>query len=149
MTTNFKVGDRVIFEGVIVGHDRSDDDLPFQVRPLNAPGGESHCVWVHPDAIRSSADVHERDAMLTPETKIPWLEGEPTVARLIEQHHADCARIAELEAELRECHLELSESDEDRSEPFAWWLAGGTDIFLATEFTPDTEHRGEWCPLYR
>lgn len=34
-------------------------------------------------------------------------------------------------------------------EPFAWWLVGGTEIFLASEFTPDTEHRDEWCPLYR
>ena len=34
-------------------------------------------------------------------------------------------------------------------EPFAWWLIGGTDVFLASEYTPDTEHRDEWCPLFR
>lgn len=34
-------------------------------------------------------------------------------------------------------------------QPFAWWLIGGTDIFLASEFTPDSEHQSDWAPLYR
>ena len=33
--------------------------------------------------------------MLTPETKIPWLVGEPTIEDLIEQHHIDSAHIDE------------------------------------------------------
>ena len=35
------------------------------------------------------------------------------------------------------------------AEPFAWWLYGSREIFLASEFAPDTEHRDEWVPLYR
>ena len=50
------------------------------------------------------------------------------------------ARVVELES--------ISTWMETR-EPYAWWLIGGTDVFLASEFTPDTEHRDEWCPLYR
>lgn len=34
-------------------------------------------------------------------------------------------------------------------QPIAWWLFGGTDVFLASEFTPAAEHRDEWVPLYR
>lgn len=44
---------------------------------------------------------------------------------------------------------ECMEDTTTEREPFAWWLVGGTEIFLASEFTPDTEHLGEWCPLYR
>ena len=35
--------------------------------------------------------------MLTPESVIPWLEGKPTVASILEQHQTDSARVAELE----------------------------------------------------
>lgn len=34
------------------------------------------------------------------------------------------------------------------TEPVAWRLVCGTDVFLAAEFTPDAEHRDEWEPLY-
>ena len=37
--------------------------------------------------------------MLTPESVIPWLEGKPTVASILEQHQTDSARVAELEAQ--------------------------------------------------
>jgi hypothetical protein len=42
-----------------------------------------------------------------------------------------------------------SQAKIDRFTPFAWWLVGGTDIFLASEFTPDPERRDDWAPLYR
>jgi hypothetical protein len=42
-----------------------------------------------------------------------------------------------------------SQAKIDRFNPFAWWLVGGTDIFLASEFTPDPAHRDDWAPLYR
>ena len=42
-----------------------------------------------------------------------------------------------------------SQAKIDRFKPFAWHLVGGTDIFLASTFNPDTEHRDEWVPLYR
>ena len=35
--------------------------------------------------------------MLTPESVIPWLEGKPTVASILEQHQTDSARVAELD----------------------------------------------------
>jgi hypothetical protein len=33
-------------------------------------------------------------------------------------------------------------------EPVAWLLTGGTDVYLAAEFSPGLEHEYEWTPLY-
>lgn len=46
--------------------------------------------------------LEKGDSVVTPETKIPWLEGEPTIASLLEQHHTDRARIAQLETGINE-----------------------------------------------
>lgn len=49
-------------------------------------------------------------------------------------------------------HLKLLDADlraaiAAEGEPVAWMLAGGTDIFLASEFSPGREHESEWVPL--
>jgi hypothetical protein len=35
-----------------------------------------------------------------------------------------------------------------QQEPVAWLLTGGTDVYLASEFSPGSEHEHEWTPLY-
>ena len=37
---------------------------------------------------------------------------------------------------------------ETEQEPVAWLLTGGSDVYLASEFSPDSEHEQEWTPLY-
>lgn len=51
------------------------------------------------------------------------------------------AQIADLKVKLKDQALP--------DEPFAWWLTGGTDVYLASEFTPSSEQNqnGEWTPL--
>ena len=50
--------------------------------------------------------------MLTPESVIPWLEGKPTVASILEQHQTDSARVAELDGMLtREIDAAIKKED--------------------------------------
>jgi hypothetical protein len=37
---------------------------------------------------------------------------------------------------------------EREQEPVVWLLTGGTDVYLASEFSPGSEHEHEWTPLY-
>jgi len=38
--------------------------------------------------------------------------------------------------------------EQPEQEPVAWLLTGGTDVYLASEFSPGSEHEHEWTPLY-
>jgi len=37
---------------------------------------------------------------------------------------------------------------QEEQEPVAWLLTGGTDVYLASEFSPGSEHEHEWTPLF-
>jgi hypothetical protein len=37
---------------------------------------------------------------------------------------------------------------QQEQEPVAWLLTGGSDVYLASEFCPGSEHVQEWTPLY-
>lgn len=43
---------------------------------------------------------------------------------------------------------QVSDDPETNLKLVAWHLRGGTDVYLASEFTPDTEHLDDWMPLY-